>query len=101
LSTTGTLTGASIPALPTCSPDTPSRSSTATGSVDLHPGQSLNAVIHYELKELGPHTLRCSASYYLLTQSAAVISPISSSFKGNITNQSVLHLLCCSPAGID
>ncbi|KAH8873348.1 Trafficking protein particle complex subunit 13 [Schistosoma japonicum] len=31
---------------------------------DLHPGQSLNAIISHELKELGVHNLRCTVSYF-------------------------------------
>ncbi|CAH8594456.1 unnamed protein product [Heterobilharzia americana] len=34
------------------------------GVLDLHPGQSLNAVISHELKELGIHNLRCTVSYF-------------------------------------
>ncbi|VDQ02092.1 unnamed protein product [Trichobilharzia regenti] len=34
------------------------------GVFDLHPGQSLNAVISHELKELGIHNLRCTVSYF-------------------------------------
>ncbi|CAL8072537.1 unnamed protein product [Calicophoron daubneyi] len=65
LSTTGTLTGASIPALPSSTSTLDSSQRPGVGSVDVHPGQSLNAVIHHELKELGMHTLRCVASYCL------------------------------------
>ncbi|CAH8288566.1 unnamed protein product, partial [Schistosoma turkestanicum] len=31
---------------------------------DLQPGQSLNAIISHELKELGVHNLRCTISYF-------------------------------------
>ncbi|CAH8615469.1 unnamed protein product [Schistosoma margrebowiei] len=31
---------------------------------DLQPGQSLNAIISHELKELGFHNLRCTVSYF-------------------------------------
>ncbi|KAH9581100.1 hypothetical protein MS3_00008339 [Schistosoma haematobium] len=31
---------------------------------DLQPGQSLNAIISHELKELGVHNLRCTVSYF-------------------------------------
>ncbi|CAI2732582.1 unnamed protein product [Schistosoma spindalis] len=31
---------------------------------DLQPGQSLNAIINHELKELGVHNLRCTVSYF-------------------------------------
>ncbi|TPP60461.1 hypothetical protein FGIG_08622 [Fasciola gigantica] len=87
LSTTGTLTGASIPAMSACSPEIASRTSTTTGSVDLHPGQSLNAVIHYELKELGAHTLRCTASYCMHAQSqstTSTVQAVSTGMKGGL-----------------
>ncbi|KER28235.1 hypothetical protein T265_04910 [Opisthorchis viverrini] len=79
LSTTGTLTGASLPAQSPSSPEMSSQRS-CSGGVDLHPGQSLNAIIHHELKELGIHTLRCVASYCLSstasTGSQSVVSPL-------------------------
>ncbi|KAF5397943.1 hypothetical protein PHET_09035 [Paragonimus heterotremus] len=63
LFTSGTLTSTSVPALSFSSPDSGQRH--ISGTIDLLPGQSLNAVIHHELKVLGVHMLRCVASYSL------------------------------------
>ncbi|KAF7261148.1 hypothetical protein EG68_01384 [Paragonimus skrjabini miyazakii] len=63
LFTSGTLTSTSVPALSFSSSDSGQRH--ISGTVDLLPGQSLNAVIHHELKVLGVHMLRCVASYSL------------------------------------
>lgn len=77
--------GTSISALSPSRTDSSQRS--ATGSLDLSPGQSLNAVIHHELKELGVHTLRCTASCFL----ASSTSSDSSAAQQGVTSPVVQH----------